>query len=65
MTGMELRRILDANANRSREGIRVVEELGRFVLSDAKLTKKLKGARHHLDDALRELEKKSRWQTAA
>jgi len=39
-------RILDANLNRAREGLRVVEEVCRFVLKDKKLTlsaKKLRG----------------------
>jgi thiamine-phosphate pyrophosphorylase len=51
---------LDANANRSREGLRVVEEMARFFINDAVLSQRLKGARHHLDSALRTLEKKGK-----
>jgi len=39
-------RILDANLNRALEGLRVVEEISRFILEDKKLTlaiKKLRG----------------------
>lgn len=39
-------RIIDANLNRAREGLRVVEEICRFVLEDKRLTltvKKLRG----------------------
>ena len=41
-----LLRILDANSNRSREGLRVCEEVARFVLNSHPLTKDLKRLRH-------------------
>ncbi len=41
-------RILDANLNRAREGLRVVEEHARMVLNDAGLTSRIKGLRHEL-----------------
>lgn len=41
-------RVMDANANRVREGIRVVEEISRFVLEDAELTSAWKDARHKI-----------------
>jgi thiamine-phosphate pyrophosphorylase len=41
-------RVLDAAANRAREGLRVVEDYVRFVLDDRHLTEKLKGLRHEL-----------------
>jgi len=41
-------RVLDANLNRLREGIRVVEEFYRFVLNDALEAKKLKALRHEI-----------------
>lgn len=41
-------RIIDANINRAKEGIRVAEEVCRFVLEDEKLTSKLKKIRHQL-----------------
>ena len=41
-------RIIDANLNRSREGLRVVEDLVRFVLDDAELASQMKSARHEI-----------------
>ena len=40
-------RILDAAANRAREGLRVVEDFVRFSLDDAFLSRELKELRHH------------------
>ncbi len=45
-------RIMDANANRAREGLRVMEDVARFALGEAALTKELKRIRHDLADAL-------------
>ncbi|MDD4169384.1 MAG: thiamine phosphate synthase [Desulfotomaculaceae bacterium] len=45
---MELFRIIDANLNRAREGIRVVEEISRFYLNDQDIFLKLKELRHQL-----------------
>ena len=45
-------RILDAAANRCREGLRVVEDFVRFVLDDAHLARLLKEQRHELTQAL-------------
>lgn len=41
-------RILDASANRAREGLRVVEDYVRFTLDDAHLSRLLKTGRHRL-----------------
>ncbi|MEW6097085.1 MAG: thiamine-phosphate pyrophosphorylase [bacterium] len=41
-------RIIDANINRAKEGIRVVEEVCRFILEDEVLTAKLKKIRHQI-----------------
>jgi thiamine-phosphate pyrophosphorylase len=41
-------RILDANFNRAREGLRVMEEYCRFVLNHDGLSKRLKAVRHSL-----------------
>jgi thiamine-phosphate pyrophosphorylase len=49
-------RILDASANRAREGLRVIEDYVRFVLDDPGLTRRLKEARHRLAGALRGFE---------
>jgi thiamine-phosphate pyrophosphorylase len=50
---VDVGRILDASANRAREGLRVVEDYARFVLDDPGLTRRLKEVRHRLADALR------------
>lgn len=42
----EILRILDANFNRSREGLRVCEEIARFVWQDKALTEEFKKLRH-------------------
>ena len=43
-------RILDANLNRLREGLRVIEEFFRFVKNDAEMSIQLKGLRHALQE---------------
>lgn len=42
-------RIIDANLNRAKEGLRVCEEITRFILDHHKFTARLKQARHNLD----------------
>lgn len=49
---MQTGRILDACANRAREGLRVVEDYCRFVLEDPFLSGELKRLRHDLTEAL-------------
>jgi thiamine-phosphate pyrophosphorylase len=49
-------RILDANFNRCSEGLRVLEEVARFILDNDKLTKKLKKIRHSLSDSYATIE---------
>jgi thiamine-phosphate pyrophosphorylase len=46
-------RIIDANLNRCREGLRVVEDGLRFVLNDSFLYKKTRKIRHNVDKILR------------
>jgi thiamine-phosphate pyrophosphorylase len=48
-------RILDANANRALEGLRVLEDYARFALDDAHLTRLYKQLRHDLADQLARL----------
>lgn len=48
-------RILDANFNRLKEGLRVLEEISRFVLNDRKETARLKRIRHQLDSLLKQM----------
>ncbi len=46
-------RIIDANFNRSREGLRVCEEVTRFMWNSPALTKDLKSVRHGITDILK------------
>lgn len=46
-------RIIDANLNRSREGLRVCEEIARFVLDDKRLTEEFKGLRHKITNCIK------------
>jgi thiamine-phosphate pyrophosphorylase len=48
-------RILDANLNRCREGLRVVEDVVRFVLDDADLASQIKTMRHEVTSLVRQL----------
>ena len=47
-----VQRILDADANRAREALRVMEEAARFLLDDAELSAAIKELRHDLAGAL-------------
>ena len=51
----KIARLIDANANRFREGIRVVEEIARLVLNNVDLTSTLKEKRHAVQDILNRL----------
>ena len=46
-------RLLDANANRAREGLRVVEDTARFVLNQPTAAKAFRAMRHKLDGLVR------------
>lgn len=50
----DVKRIIDANLNRCREGLRVVEDSLRFVLDDPVLYKKVRAIRHNADKVLRD-----------
>lgn len=52
----DLARILDASANRAREGLRVIEDYARFVLDDPGLSRRLKDVRHRFGGAIRGLD---------
>src|SRR4051794_35646249 len=54
MTGPVLR-ILDANMNRAREALRVIEDYARFALNDDALCGSLKQLRHDFSTATGEL----------
>ena len=49
-------RIIDANFNRAREAIRVIEEFCRFALNSALLTERAKQLRHELSAAIDKLD---------
>ncbi len=51
----EIHRILDANFNRAREALRVIEDCGRFVLNDPAVTAMAKHFRSDLKELLEEL----------
>ena len=46
-------RMIDANINRISEGLRVLEDMARFVLDDAGLTEQLKALRHGVRKEIR------------
>ncbi|MFH1651480.1 MAG: thiamine-phosphate pyrophosphorylase [Chloroflexota bacterium] len=54
----ELLRIIDANQNRSAEGLRVLEELARLLLDDAALSQRLKDLRHRLRQVTADLQER-------
>ncbi len=54
-------RIIDANANRAREALRVMEEAARFILNHATLTETVKLMRHDLTDAMTPLDHAIHW----
>jgi len=52
---MDAGRVLDANANRARESLRVLDDYCRFVVNDAFLTAEFKRLRHDLAELLERL----------
>lgn len=48
-------RVIDANANRAREGLRVCEDICRFILDKRTETRKIKDIRHALTEQIRSL----------
>jgi hypothetical protein len=48
-------RILDANFNRGKEGLRVLEDIARFIWDDPRLTRDYKTIRHQLTECLSQL----------
>ena len=45
-------RIIDANLNRAKEGLRVCEEVARFILDNHKFTAQFKKIRHKVDSLI-------------
>ncbi|MCX5706190.1 MAG: thiamine-phosphate pyrophosphorylase [Candidatus Omnitrophica bacterium] len=50
-----INRIIDANINRAKEGLRVCEEVTRFILNNRKLSTDFKKVRHAVDLAVKGL----------
>ena len=55
---LQLLRLIDANLNRSSEGLRVLEDVARFLLNDAGLSQQLKTMRHDLAGEAKSLDVK-------
>ncbi|MDO8729858.1 MAG: thiamine-phosphate pyrophosphorylase [Candidatus Omnitrophota bacterium] len=53
MPSARLFRVLDANLNRAREGLRVCEEVARLIRDDAALTRRCQRLRYSVDRAAR------------
>jgi len=49
-----IKRIIDANINRAKEGLRVCEEIARFILNSHSLTAEFKKLRHRIDYLIRQ-----------
>ena len=55
---IDVLRIIDANINRSKEGLRVCEEVARFILNSSSLTGGFKKIRHQIDSLAKRLPSK-------
>ncbi len=55
-----INRIVDANINRLKEGLRVCEEIARFIIESPTLTSKFKRVRHEIDRIFRSLASNAR-----
>jgi hypothetical protein len=45
--------LIDANINRAKEGLRVIEDVTRFIISDKKKSSRLKKIRHGIDNGVK------------
>ncbi len=55
----KINRIIDANINRVKEGLRVCEEITRFILENRILTTEFKKARHEINSIIEKLPSKT------
>ena len=53
MVKREIFRLIDANFNRSREGLRVCEDIARFILNSSALVEELKSVRHDISNVMK------------
>ena len=51
----QILRIIDANVNRISEGLRVLEDVARFIVEDVELSRLLKTIRHQLNSSVEEI----------
>ncbi len=51
----QILRIIDANINRISEGLRVLEDIARFVVEDMEISHQLKTIRHQLNSSVEEI----------
>ena len=51
----QILRIIDANINRISEGLRVLEDIARFVAEDVEISRQLKTVRHQLNSSVEEI----------
>ena len=58
--GQGINRVIDANINRLKEGLRVCEEIARFIIQSPSLSMRFKTARHDVDLIFRNISKYSR-----
>jgi len=58
MIPSDLKRLIDANLNRSVEGLRVLEDIARFIFNDSKLTGRIRDIRHLISERNIEFDKK-------
>lgn len=54
-TANNINTVFDANFNRAKEGLRVCEEITRFILKNRTLTSELKNCRHKIDNVIKML----------
>lgn len=54
-TGRNVYTLIDANVNRAKEGLRVIEDIARFLLADKKISPKLKSIRHIVDTGVKKI----------
>ena len=51
-------RVIDANLNRAREGLRVCEEVARFILNDPRLPRRCQQLRYQINTAAKKFSKR-------
>ncbi len=55
MISNRVNRVLDANINRAREGLRVLEDVARFIFNDPETTATLRACRQAVDKSVRKI----------